>query len=112
MDTVYRKRVLRGKIANRIKKLLYEACKLNRWWIGEISIQEDYVHVIIQVHARNSKSAVVQILKGGASRVIRKEYPELEEFLWGDIWDDGYFDERIGKVDEEVIRKYIKEQQK
>ena len=93
--------------------MLYEACKLNRWWIGEISIQEDHVHVIIQVNARNSISEVVQILKGGTSRVIRKEFPELEEFLWGDsFWADGYFAESIGKVDEEVIRKYIKEQQK
>jgi putative transposase len=108
----YRKRVLRGKIASRLKGLLYEACKLNRWWIGEISIQEDHVHVIIQVNARNSISEVMQ-LKGGTSRVIRKEFPELEEFLWGDsFWADGYFAESIGKVDEEVIRKYIKEQQK
>lgn len=45
--------------------------------------------------------------------MIRKEFPELEEFLWGDsFWADGYFAETIGKVDEEVIKKYIKEQQK
>ena len=45
----YRKRVLLGKIVVRLKRLMYEACKANRWWIGEISIQEDHVHVMIQV---------------------------------------------------------------
>ena len=42
-----------------------------------------------------------------------EEFPELEEFLWGDsFWSDGYFAETVGKVDEEVIRKYIEAQQR
>jgi len=45
--------------------------------------------------------------------VIRKEYPELEEFLWGDsFWADGYFAEKVGNVDEEVVRRYIREQRR
>ena len=45
---------------------------------------------------------VVKILKGGTSNIIRSEFPELEEFLWGDsLWADGYFAETVGKVDEE-----------
>jgi len=108
----YRKRVLRGKIVVRLKKLLSEACKLNRWRIGELSIQEDHVHVVIQVKPSDSIAEVVQILKGGTSRVIRKEFPELEEFLWGDsFWADGYFAESVGKVDEEVVKRYIRNQQ-
>ena len=92
---------------------LYEACKINRWRIGELSIQEDHMHVMIQIQANDSVAEVVQILKGGTSRIIRKEFPELEEFLWGDsFWADGYFAESVGKVDEEIIRKYIREQQK
>src|SRR3990167_2196715 len=60
----YRKRVLRGKIAVRLRQLLYEACRVNRWWIGEMSIKEDHVHVIIQINANESVADVVQILKG------------------------------------------------
>jgi len=60
----------------------------------------------------DSVSEVVQILKGGTSRVVRQEFPDLEEFLWGDsFWADGYFAETIGNVDEEIIRKYIRDQQ-
>lgn len=107
----YRKRVLRGKMVSRLKKLLYEACKINRWWISELSIQDDHVHTLMQIKPNECVADVVQILKGGTSRVIRKEFPELEEFLWGDsFWADGYFAESVGKVDEEVIRKYIKTQ--
>lgn len=107
----YRKRILRGKVAVRLRQLLYEACRMNRWWIGEISIQVDHVHVLIQINPRNSVAEVVQMLKGGTSRVIRKEYPELEEFLWGDsFWADGYFAETVGRVDEATIRRYIQNQ--
>ena len=109
----YRKRVLRGKIAIRLRGLLYEGCRINRWWIDRISVQADHAHVLIQIHPKDSIAEVVQMLKDGTSRVIRKEFPELEEFLWGDsFWSDGYFAETVGKVDEEVIRKYIEAQQR
>ena len=78
----YRKRVLQGKIAIRLKQLLYEACKINRWFISELSVQVDHVHAVIQIKPSDSIAEVVKILKGGTSRAIRKEFPELEEFLW------------------------------
>jgi len=68
---------------------------------------------VIQIKASDSVGDVVQILKGGTSRVIRKEFPELEEFLWGDsFWADGYFAESVGQVNEEIVRKYIREQKR
>jgi len=55
----------------------------------------------------------VNLLKGGSSRVIRTEYPEIEEFLWGDsFWGDGYFVESIGNKNETVMRQYIRDQNK
>jgi len=81
--------------------------------MSEVSVSEDHVHVLIQISPRESVAEVVKILKGGTSRVIRTEFPELEEFLWGDsLWADGYFAETVGKVDEEVIQKYIRDQQR
>ena len=105
----YRKRVLRGKIAIRLRQLLYEACRVNRWWTSEMSIQEDHIHLVVQIPPQYSVAEVVQIFKGGTSRVLRKEYAELEEFLWGDsFWADGYFAETVGQVDEEVVKRYIR----
>jgi len=78
-----------------------------------MSVQEDHVHMLVQISPRESVAEVVKILKGGTSKVIRSEFPELEEFLWGDsLWADGYFAETVGTVDEEVVRKYIKDQQR
>jgi putative transposase len=74
-----------------------------------MSIQEDHIHLVVQLPPQYSVAEVVQIFKGGTSRVLRKEYPELKEFLWGDsFWADGYFAETIGQVNEEIVKKYIR----
>jgi putative transposase len=79
--------------------------------LHELAIQEDHVHMLIQINPKNSISHVVNMLQGGSSRAIRLEFPELEEFLWGDsFWADGYFAESVGIKNESIIRKYIKNQ--
>jgi len=109
----YRKRVLQGKVAIRLKRLLFDGCRMNRWWISDLGIQDDHAHLLIQIQPSDSIAEVVRVLKGATSRFIRQEFPELEEFLWGDsFWADGYFAETFGKVDEAMIRRYIEEQRK
>ena len=107
----YRKRILKGAIKARLEVLFRECAEINEWTIEELNIQEDHVHMLIGLKPSISVSKAVQYLKGGSSRVIRKEYPELEEFLWGDsFWSDGYFVCSIGNASEEVIRRYIENQ--
>jgi putative transposase len=103
--------VLVGALSNRLDELIRQACQVRRWSVLELSIQPDHVHLMIQVWPKESVSEVVQILKGGSSRVIRQEFPELEEFIWSsNLWSDGYFAETIGHVDEGVVRRYIRDQ--
>ena len=109
----YRRRVLVGDIARRLNELFVQACEMNEWELHELNIQKDHIHMLLQINPRESLSAVMQILKGGSSFVIRKEYPDLEEFLWGDsFWGDGFFAESVGAKNEKVIREYIKNQDK
>lgn len=86
---------------------------MNDWIIHELNIQKTHIHLLIQINPKDSISHVMHYIKGGSSRVIRKEFPELQEFLWGDsFWSDGYFAENVGKINESVIKKYIKNQSK
>ena len=106
----YRKRLLQGKVAVRLRHWLYEACKVNRWWIEELKILPDHVHVLIQVPPTETVADVVQRLKGGTSYLLRKECPELEESLWGGtFWADGYFAETVGAQSFAAVKRYIKE---
>ena len=107
----YRKRVLRGPLARRLYELIQQCADMNQWTVEELNVQVDHVHLLIQLPPKEAVAHAVQLLKGGTSKVIRKEFPELEEFLWGDsLWADGYFAESVGQVTEATIKAYIQNQ--
>ncbi len=65
--------------------------------------------MLVQLRQGVSVSRAVQLFKGVSSKKIREEYPELEEFLWGDsFWSDGYFAETVDQLSEDRMREYIK----
>ena len=106
----YRRRVLKGKIAITIKHEIYEGVKLNGWWIEELKIMKDHVHMLIQIHADESVASVIKRIKGATSRALRKELGESEEFVWGkSFWARGYFAESIGSKTEFAVKNYIRE---
>ena len=107
----YRKRVLRGPLARRLYELLKQCAEMNRWQVIELNVQVDHVHLLIQLPPKEAVSHAVNLMKGGTSRAIRTEFPELEEFLWGDsLWADGYFAESVGQVTEARMKAYIQNQ--
>ena len=107
----YRKRVLRGPLARRLYELLKQCADMNQWTIEELNVQVDHVHLLIQLPPKEAVAHAMQIMKGGTSKVIRQEFPELDEFLWGDsLWADGYFAESVGQVTEATIKSYIQNQ--
>ena len=107
----YRKRILKGKLAARIQVLLFECADMNRWNIEELNIQVDHVHMVAQLRPDISVNKVVQLFKGSSSRIVRLEFPELEEFYWGkSFWCDGYFVETVGEVSLEKIKDYVRNQ--
>ena len=120
----YRKRVLRGPIAARLAELIAQACEVHGWGLRELNVQQDHVHLLVQIGPSESVPGVAKRLKGGTSRALRSEFPELEEFLcsatvsvgrelslWGaNFWARGFFAETVGKVEEATVQAYIREQ--
>jgi putative transposase len=54
----------------------------------------------------------VQYLKGRSSRLIQEEFPKLKKKYWGQhLWARGYFCATVGSVTEEIIKKYIENQE-
>ena len=107
----YRKRVLDGAVKERLERLFFECAEVNGWGISELNIQRDHVHMIVLLKQTISVSQAVQRFKGGSSRIIREEFPELKEFLWGsNFWAEGYFAETVGRIAEDAIKNYVKNQ--
>jgi len=109
----YRKEILRGKLKKRIVELFEECCEVNDWYIHQLEILSEHIHLLIQLNTSDSPAKAMQYIKGGSSIMLRKEFHnELKAFLWGDsFWADGYFTETIGSKNEEVIKAYLNNQQ-
>lgn len=107
----FRRDVISKPIAIRLKNLFYQACKDNNWWIDELEILNDHVHMLIQIRPSESVSSVVKVLKSGTSRVLRQEFPNIREFLWSDsFWSNGFFAVSVGNRNYASVKKYIQEQ--
>ena len=107
----YRKRVLKGKIKQRISGMIRFAAQLHEWEIYELAVQEDHVHLYIGAAPKWSPSGVMQIIKGGTSNKIMELFPELEEKYWkATFWADGYFVRSVGEIQDKVISEYVKKQ--
>ena len=82
----------------------------------ELNVQPDRVHLLLQVTPCDCLADVMHALKGGTARILRVEFPELEEFLWADrfwadsFWADSYFAETVGQQEEARVRDYIRNQ--
>ena len=107
----YRKRVLLGKLAERIKGMIIFCCQLYDWDIYELAIEKDHVHLYLGAQPRWSPSQVMNKVKGGTSRKIKQLFPKLKEIYWGaTFWAEGYLVKSTGKVTDKVISDYIKKQ--
>jgi putative transposase len=111
--TKYRKPVLTGEIASRIRDLIREICKGKDIEIIKGHVSKDHVHIFVSVPPHLSVSHVMQSLKGKTSRKMMSEFKHLSRTFWGrHIWARGYFVASSGNVTDEVIIKYIEMQGK
>jgi putative transposase len=84
---------------------------MNGWHTVELNVQLDHVHLLVQLPPKEAVSHAMNLMKCGTSKAIRSEFPELEEFFWGDsLWADGYFAESVGQVTEARMKAYIQNQ--
>ena len=109
--TKYRKPVLRGEIAKRLRELIRQTCETLDVYIEVGHIATDHVHLLVSVPPQVSVSDLLQRLKGRSSRKMLDEFGELKKQFWGQhLWARGYFAVSSGNVTDEIIKQYIESQ--
>ena len=109
--TKYRKKVLVGLVAERIRELLRQICKANEVDIIKGHVSKDHIHLFVSVPPNMSVSKLVQLLKGKSSYKMLQENSQLQKEFWGrHLWARGYFVATSGNVTDEVIMEYIENQ--
>jgi putative transposase len=107
----YRRKVLNGIIADKLKVLLYAKAKQLEVDIEAIEIMPDHVHIFITGYPNEAIQHIVNQLKGFTSRLLRLEFKELRTRL-PVLWSRSYYVGTVGYVSEESIKKYIEEQKR
>ena len=108
----YRRKILYGETAIRVRDLIREICLANDIQILEGKVASDHVHIFISYPPHLSVSRIVQILKGKTSYKLLSENKLLRQKFWGNhLWARGYFAVSSGNITDEMIIEYIKEQE-
>jgi putative transposase len=109
--TKYRKPILRGEIASRLRELVRQTCATLDVYIESGHVAVDHVHLLVSVPPNVSVSQLTQRLKGRSSRIMLQEFGELNRQFWGrHLWARGYFAASSGNVTDEIIKQYIESQ--
>lgn len=107
----YRKRILTGKIKERIEGMIRFCCQINEWEILDLAVCPDHVHLYLQAWPSDSPSSMMNKIKGGTAKKIRELFPDLEEVYWGaSFWADGFLVKSTGDFTAKVVAEYIKKQ--
>ncbi len=106
-----RRKVLYGQLRDKLGEVFRELARQKECRIEEGHLMPDHVHMLISVPPKYSVAQVMGFIKGKSAIHIAKTYCERKRnFVGQHFWARGYFVSTVGR-DEEMIRKYIREQE-
>ena len=108
----YRKPVLTGEVAVRVRDLIRQIAAEHELENVSGKVARDHIHVFLSYRPNQDVSRIMQWLKGISSRVLFQEFPHLRKRLWGrHFWARGYLAVSSGTITDEMIKEYIEEQE-
>jgi putative transposase len=106
--TKYRKPVLGGLEAVRIRELIREICINLDVEILSGNVRKDHIHLFVSVPPSVSISALMQAIKGKTSYKMLSESEKFRKMFWGKhLWARGYFSVTSGNITDEAIMEYV-----
>jgi putative transposase len=107
----YRKKALYGKFRKRVGEVLRDLCRQRGLEVLEGHLMPDHVHMCLRVPPKFSIAFVIGFLKGKSAVLIHRKLIGHRRLTGMHFWARGYCVSTVG-LDEETIRKYIREQEK
>ena len=109
--TKYRKEVFSDLMIQRLKNHFLRVCKDFNCRLIDANGKKDHVHLLVEPLPHTTPSKLVNSLKGVSSRMMRKEFPELEKYYWkGGLWSPSYFIASCGGAPLDIVKEYIQNQ--
>ena len=108
----YRKKVIYGDLRKYLGEVLRDLAIQKECKIHEGHLMGDHIHMMISIPPKYSVAQVAGFIKGKSAIHIARAYAGRKRNYTGQsFWARGYYVSTTGR-DEEVIRQYIKNQEK
>lgn len=107
----YRKKVIFGQLRKEIGPILKDLLRQKGVEVIEGHAMNDHIHMCLSIPPKVSISSVVGFVKGKSTITIGRRFFPKWEHVHFRFWSRGYFVSTVG-LDEEVVRNYIKNQEK
>lgn len=107
----YRRRVINDSISGRLKEIFEYIAPNYNITVEEWNHDQDHVHVLFKGHPNTELTKFINAYKSASSRLIKKEYPEIQKSLWKEMfWSRSFCLLTTGGVTIETIKQYIETQ--
>ncbi len=106
----YRKKLLFGKLRNKVGPILKELCRQKGVEVLEGHVMNDHVHMCLSIPPKLSVAFLIGFLKGKSAVIIHRMSGE-KRVHGMHFWAVGYCVSTIG-LDEQKILEYVRDQEK
>jgi putative transposase len=107
----YRRKVLTGAVAERLKELLYAKAEELHCTVHALEVQPDHLHLFVHCPPIYAPQQLANQFKSSTSRVLRDEFPFLRARL-PSLWSRSYYVASAGHVSAATIQSYIEQQER
>jgi len=99
-------KILTGDVAMICEGIICKTCREMDIEIIEIADNPDHVHIFFKYPPKYSLSNIAKKIKGVSSRILRKEFPQLQELCGDHLWAPSCFHGSVGNG-WDVVSRYI-----
>lgn len=100
-----------GQLRKHLGSIFHELAKQKGCEIVEGHLLADHVHMCLSIPPKYAVSNVVGFIKGKSAISIRTFRGKTKNFTGENFWARGFFVSTV-RLDEEMVRNYIREQER
>ena len=87
----YRKKILTDPVSERAREIFEYIAPKYHVTLEEWNHDRDHVHIMFRAHPKSELSKFINAYKSASSRLIKKEYPEIRQKLWKEMfWSQSF----------------------
>ena len=107
----YRYSLFNKKHIEAMREIFNTVCDAQQVQLTEFNGEDDHVHLLVNFPPHADIAKLVNSLKGVSSRLLRKQFPELEKRYWKNaLWSRSYFAASCGGAPLAIIKEYVEQQ--